>query len=172
VLTQSGFKSIELIRQGDAVQTVRTSGRLGCDLNRVERVEICNSKTLTLVVNSQIIRTTDTHPILTDARKWQLAKNLIPGERLFSAEGREIRVTSLESGPVQTVYNLVIEKSDSFQVGNPEWDFSITAGDRCSTPSTEPSIYKSLRFQAKLMRVFDTKTVRQLPLPAVLLESF
>jgi len=89
----------------------------------VEHVWIHNDTVLDLVVDGEVITTTEDHPFwsVTD-RRFERADELAAGEKVLGADGREITVSGLKVGTAHDAraYNLTVDGIHTYHVGQAE----------------------------------------------------
>jgi Holliday junction resolvase-like predicted endonuclease len=84
-------------------------------------------------VKGQVIRTTPAHPFYVWGKGWMAAKELLPGDRLRSHDGRMVTVDEVfDSETEEPVYNCAIADYHTYFVGASEWGFSVWAHNKCS----------------------------------------
>lgn len=116
VLTALGLRSIESIKQGDQVlsQDVQT-GELSYKSVQTATIRSTTSL-LGITTDAGTVRTTKGHPFWVVGNGWRVSKFLKPGDRLSTLTGT-VSVTSLEELPGSEVYNLVVDNSHNYFVG-------------------------------------------------------
>jgi hypothetical protein len=127
ILVEGGSKPIEQIRPGELVFT-----RDDADASRpvvARQVTLTYQRVspiLNLHVGGRIIATTAEHPFYVDGEGWLAAAELRSGHKLISPDGRRIPVEGIvDSGRVETVYNLEVEECHTYFVGEVEWEFAV-----------------------------------------------
>jgi hypothetical protein len=115
-------KPIEDIEVGDRV--VATDPETGERVAKtVEHVFVHNDTVIDLVVDGEVITTTEDHPFwsVTDQR-FERADELAPGEQVLAANGRAVTVSGLQIGTDREAqaYNLSIEGIHTYHVGRDE----------------------------------------------------
>ncbi len=69
-------------------------------------------------VGGQMIRTTGEHPFYAEGKGWAPAGRLNVGDRLLGEDGRWVSVTDLlDTGEIETVYNLRVSDYHTYFVG-------------------------------------------------------
>lgn len=131
VLMADGTKKlIEDIEVGDEV--IATDPETGEQTAKtVERVFVHDDTVIDLVVDGDVITTTEDHPFwsFTDQR-FERADELSAGEKVVDADGRMITVSGLEFGAAREAlaYNLSVEGIHTYHVGDAE----ILVHNECS----------------------------------------
>lgn len=115
-------KAIEDVKVGDKV--IATDPETGEQVAKtVEHVFVHDDTVIDLIVDGQVITTTEDHPFwsVTDQR-FERADELSRGEKVLSADGRVITVSGLELGTTREAlaYNLSIEGIHTYHVGESE----------------------------------------------------
>lgn len=113
-------KPIEDVEVGDKV--IATDPETGEQVTKkVEHVWVHDDTVSDLVIDGEVISTTEDHPFwsVTDQR-FERADELSPGEKVLTADGREITVSELRLGTARTAlaYNLSIEGIHTYHVGD------------------------------------------------------
>jgi RHS repeat-associated protein/uncharacterized repeat protein (TIGR01451 family) len=111
---------IEDIRVGDKV--IATDPETGDQVAKaVEQVFVHNDTVVDLVVDGEVITTTEDHPFwsVTDQR-FERADEIEAGEKVLAADGRVITVWGLELGTAREAlaYNLSVEGIHTYHVGD------------------------------------------------------
>ncbi len=123
VLMADGTKKpIEEIEIGDEV--IATDPETGEQVaKKVEHVFVHEDTVTDLVIDGQVISTTEDHPFwsATDQR-FERADQLAEGEKVLGADGRVLTVSGLELGTTRTTtaYNLSVEGIHTYHVGGAE----------------------------------------------------
>ncbi len=123
VLMADGTKKpIEDVKVGDKV--LATDPETGEQVaKKVEHVFVHDDTVIDLVVDGEVISTTEDHPFwsVTD-RKFERADELSPGEQVLGADGRLVTVSGLKLGSARAAfaYNLTVEGIHTYHVGDAE----------------------------------------------------
>lgn len=131
VLMADGSRQpIKDVRPGDKV--IATDPETGEQLSKtVEHVFVHDDIVIDLVVDRDVITTTEDHPFwsVTDQR-FERADELSPGEEVLGADGREVTVSGLKVGTKvkALTYNLEVESIHTYHVG----DAGILVHNACS----------------------------------------
>jgi hypothetical protein len=89
-------------------------------------------------VKGKTIRTTSEHPFYVWGQGWTAAKEMKPGDRLRSDDGRMVTVSEIyETEEVEAVYNCAVEDYHTYFVGAEDWEFTVWAHNACSSTSGE-----------------------------------
>ncbi|KRE59424.1 hypothetical protein ASG78_16265 [Nostocoides sp. Soil756] len=125
-------KPIEDVRVGDKV--IATDPESGEQVAKtVEHVFVHEDTVVDLVVDGEVISTTEDHPFwsVTDQR-FERADELSDGEKVLSADGRVITVSGLRLGTTRAAlaYNLTVEGIHTYHVGQGEILVHNTCGVR------------------------------------------
>lgn len=115
-------KPIEDVRVGDKV--IATDPETGEQVvKKVEHVFVHDDTVIDLVVEGEVITTTEDHPFwsVTDQR-FERAYELSTGEKVLAADGRVITVSGLQLGTAREAlaYNLSVEGIHTYHVGDDE----------------------------------------------------
>ncbi|MDV8147433.1 polymorphic toxin-type HINT domain-containing protein [Arthrobacter sp. B10-11] len=122
LMADGSRKPIEDVKVGDKV--IATDPETGEQVSkRVEHVFVHDDTVLDLVVDDQVITTTEDHPFwsVTD-QSFERADQLESGEEVLGADGRTIKVSRLELGTARQAiaYNLEVEGIHTYHVGHDE----------------------------------------------------
>lgn len=122
LMADGSRKPIEDVRVGDKV--IATDPETGEQAAKtVEHVFVHDDAVIDLVVDGEVITTTEDHPFwsVTDQR-FERADELSPGEQVLAADGRVITVSGLQLGTAREAlaYNLSVEGVHTYHVGNGE----------------------------------------------------
>lgn len=115
-------KPIEAVKVGDRViATDPETGEQGA--KRVEHVFVHEDTVIDLVVDGEVITTTEDHPFWSNTdQRFERADQLAEGEQVLGADGRVIIVSGLRLGTARETlaYNLSVEGIHTYHVGEPE----------------------------------------------------
>lgn len=122
LMADGSRKPIENIEVGDMV--IATDPETGEQVaKRVEHVFVHDDTVIDLVVEDEVITTTEDHAFwsVTDQR-FERADELGPGEKVLGADGTVITVSGLELGTAREAlaYNLSVEGIHTYHVGDGE----------------------------------------------------
>ncbi len=122
LMADGSRKPIEDVEVGDEV--VATDPETGEQVaKRVEHVFVHEDTVIDLVVDGEVITTTEDHPFwsVTDQR-FERADELAPGEKVLGADGRVITVSGLQLGTAREAlaYNLSVQGIHTYHVGDDE----------------------------------------------------
>ncbi len=122
LMADGTHKPIKDVGVGDKV--VATDPETGEQVaKRIEQVFVHHDTVLDLVIDGEVIATTEDHPFwsVTDQR-FERADNLGPGERVLAADGRVLDVMglALKSTRQALAYNLSVEGIHTYHVGDNE----------------------------------------------------
>jgi RHS repeat-associated protein len=123
VLTPDGSRMIEDLKEGDLVYSRSEHDLDGpVEAKRVKKKFVnTGRRILQLHVESSVIRTTAGHPFFVHSKGWVPACELNSGDLLSSLDGQEIEVANvLNTGDVETVYNLQVTDHHTYFVGSNE----------------------------------------------------
>lgn len=122
LMADGSRKPIEDIEVGDKVIATdpETSEQVA---KRVEHVFVHDDTVVDLVIDGEVITTTEDHPFwsVTDQR-FERADDLASGEKVLGADGRVITVSGLHLGTAREAlaYNLTVEGIHTYHVGESE----------------------------------------------------
>ena len=137
-------KAIKDVRVGDEV--VATDPETGEQTAKaVDRVFVHDDTVTNLVVDGQVITTTEDHPFWSvNDRRFERADELASGEQVLAADGRVLTVTGLkvQTARFEAAYNLAVDGIHTYHVGQAEvlvhndcgLLLSRTQGARMTTP--------------------------------------
>jgi len=122
LMADGTHKRIEDIQVGDEV--IATDPETGEQVAKtVEHVWVHDDTVVDLIVDSEVLTTTEDHPFwsVTDQR-FERADELTGGEQVLGADGRVISVSGLRVGTAREAlaYNLSVEGIHTFHVGQSE----------------------------------------------------
>lgn len=122
LLADGARKPIQDVKVGDRV--VATDPETGEQVaKRVEHVFVHNDTVIDLLVDGDVITTTEDHPFWSVSdQRFERADELSPGEKVLGAGGRVITVSGLELGTAREAlaYNLSVEGIHTYHVGDAE----------------------------------------------------
>jgi len=127
VLTPDGEKPIEEIRPGDYVLS-RHEGDVDGSIGGkpVEECFVRQGDVVEVRVGGRVVRTTQEHPFYVEGRGWTAAGDLRAGDRLATHDGRWVAVEGVvDTGRVETVYNMRVADYHTYFVGRGEWGFAL-----------------------------------------------
>jgi hypothetical protein len=123
VWTPSGMRPIEEIAIGDLVLAQNEkSGEIAAkpvtDLIRPEPKQLYELRVRDANGEVEIFHATDDHPWKIEGKDWVETIKLVPGDRIDTASGKDLLVTSLTATDhVARTYNLTVAKWHTFMVG-------------------------------------------------------
>jgi hypothetical protein len=151
ILMLDGEKRADAVRKGDRLLARSEFDPEGpLEAKQVEEVFIRMARVLNLHAGGRVIGTTAEHPFWVQAKGWQSACDLQPGDRLSSHDGQWIVVEAVtDSGEVTTVYNFRVAEYHTYFVGSSDWGFSVWAhnAENYATAAEEAA---ALRARSKL----------------------
>jgi predicted lipid-binding transport protein (Tim44 family)/uncharacterized membrane protein YgcG len=118
VLTPTGTRTIEQISPGDTVVGIDQAGRPIPVL--VEETFATRSQLLKITTGGGVLTTTAEHPLAMPGGGFRLASQLGVGDEIVSwRDGRAVpaKVTAIDPGPEETVYNLTVGGPHTFIAG-------------------------------------------------------
>lgn len=117
VFTELGPKPIETIKVGDRVLAKDIdSGELA--YRPVLRTTVRSPQPLVkLGLRSETLLATRGHHFWVSGKGWRMARELQPGDRLHGVAGT-VAVTDIATGDVAAVYNLVVDRANTYFVGD------------------------------------------------------
>ncbi|MBW9214981.1 HINT domain-containing protein [Mumia sp. zg.B53] len=120
LMADGTHKPIEDVKVGDKV--IATDPETGEQTAKsVEQVFVHDDTVIDLIVDSEVITTTEDHPFwsVTDQR-FERADELSAGEKAIAAGGREVSVSGLRVGTAREAlaYNLSVEGIHNYHVGD------------------------------------------------------
>ncbi len=133
LLTPDGSRPIEQFKPGDFVLARSEFNPNGpVEPKIVEETFVTIGRIVHLHVNGQVIRTTTEHPFWVYNRGWLPARELQIGDRLVSHDGKTAAVEDLlDTGELETVYNLRVADHHTYFVGGEDWGFWVWAHNAC-----------------------------------------
>jgi hypothetical protein len=151
LLTPEGARAIEEFRPGDLVLSRDQFKPLGAVVARQVLQTFVRSASIWHVhVRDQVIGTTKEHPFYVLGRGWRAVSELRVGNAFLSDDGQWVVVEDLlDTGDVQTVYNLQIADDHTYFVGSVEWGFSVWAHNANYRITTETRIRQLQEMEAR-----------------------
>jgi hypothetical protein len=125
-----GGKPIESFKEKDQLFARNESDPKGPPiLGTVEKVFARMALILEMRLEGQVIGTTAEHLFWVREKKaWTAAGDIQPGDQLLSHDGRWVAVEALvNTGRIETVYNLRIAECHTYFVGGLSWGFAVWA---------------------------------------------
>jgi hypothetical protein len=117
VWTIRGIRPIERLSVGDRVLAQdQDTGELAF-APVLERTTRKQTDILQISAGGETIRATKGHPFWVNGQGWKMTKNLKVGDLLHSLNGA-VAIDQIEPDIQQVAYNLVVEKSHNYFVGN------------------------------------------------------
>lgn len=148
VSTPSGLRRIEDVKVGDEViaiddATGRVAPKKVTELIRPAPKPLYELRALDGGGETELFRATDDHPWKVEGRGWVETKNLHAGDRIATASGKPLAVTSLAlTQTVAHTYNLTVEDWHTFLVGN---DQALVHNINCFLGKSAAEIDRMLR---------------------------
>jgi hypothetical protein len=129
LLTPDGHKNIENFKVGDLILS-RSEFNLEAPVEAkvVEEVFVRTGRIIHVHVGGKVIRTTAEHPFYVRGKGWTAAGALRVGDLLASHDGQWVAVEDLlDTGELETVYNVRVAEWHTYFVGGQHWSFSVWA---------------------------------------------
>jgi hypothetical protein len=116
IVTDAGLKAIDAVRVGDRVLSKDiVTGELA--YRPVLHTTVRSPQPLKqLHTSGDTIAATLGHYFWVSGQGWRMTKELKPGDRLHGVSGT-VSITDISNGPTAAVYNLVVERANTYFVG-------------------------------------------------------
>lgn len=138
VLAETGMVDIPDIQPGDLVWGMLEEGEQGL-FTVLSRYHRLSQETLVLTVGDSHIETTPEHPFWVPERGWIEASELVPGDRLLSANGELVSMTASERyNESHLVYNFEVAEAHNYFV-NDDQVLTHNPSKSCKKKSTRLS---------------------------------
>jgi RHS repeat-associated protein len=147
VSTPEGLRPIEAIAIGDLVlaqnqETGEIAPKRVADLIRPQPKPLYALQLLDAGGETEMFEATDDHPWKVEGKGWVETADLLPGDRIDTASGADMVVTSLQKTErVEHTYNLTVADWHTFLVGE---DQAVVHNDGPCPPSLSP-IWRGLQ---------------------------
>ncbi len=118
VWTKTGMEPIETLGEGDLVLTMNVETGERCFRPVLATTRRPPSKLMHVAADSYQLLATPGHPFWVEGHGWKMAKELVAGDYIATAEGTPLQVRVLASSEVeQEAFNLIVEDNNNYFVG-------------------------------------------------------
>ena len=134
LLTPNGACPIELLQVGDQV-LARDEFNVDapCNYSEIEEVFHREAKIWELHIGDKVIETTQEHPFYVLKKGWVSTQLLRKGDLLVGHDSQVTPVEQVvETENIKIVYNMRVQRSHTYFVGNDDWGFALWAHNSCT----------------------------------------